>query len=196
MKITGPPRSSSIKSSENQLNNSLDRANTISRTGPINAGSNGNSKAPIAPGQLAANSVPKSHLAIPEQQYQDVDTLQPSPSFTNPSPKTISVMLSDLESKSRAELLSIAKKLGSEIHTKNRIIYDKITDEKWLIAEIGQISNRKPTEKKYRISELAQAVNNFRASSQDTMIFETLAAFKNELDAAKEALEQVYTGLI
>lgn len=139
---------------------------------------------PISAFQTLAEAQPQIRTNVP----QVSSILSP---ISPPSLDKAKLLLNDLESKSKPDLIALAKKLGSEINIKNRLINDAKADEKWLIAEIGVYKVNNLAEKKHRISELQKAVSLMATSNLEKNIIESLIVLKNEFDDAKNALEKV-----
>jgi hypothetical protein len=136
---------------------------------------------------------------------QPVDTVsspeQPTPgsirsqmSFADPThskkKSSITSVLKGLETKSKPELLAIAKKMVQEISVKNRIIHESNQNEKWMAAELALQSKISPS-KRSGMSTLQLEMSKITASELDKDLIQTMMNFKEELTKAKQALEQV-----
>jgi hypothetical protein len=191
-----PPRMSSmseklgaIPSSMSQLPKKIagnipkSTSNTEITRGNSNNTNTKNSKKPVSAFQTQAQPQIKTNVTQISSGMSPIST---------PSSDKQKIMLKDLESKSKPDLIAVAKKLGSEINIKNRLINDGKVDKKWLIAEIGVYKVGNLTAKKYRMSELQKAVSLMATSNLEKNIIESLIVLKSEFDDAKKALEKVF----
>jgi hypothetical protein len=103
---------------------------------------------------------------------------------------SLKLILKGLEMKSKAELLDIAKKMATEINSKNRIIFDTKVNEKWLVAELA--SKGVVEYKKDAMTKLQLEMSKMSITGVDENIVHSLLAFKEELGAAKISLEKVF----
>ncbi|KAJ3369448.1 26S proteasome non-ATPase regulatory subunit 12 [Kappamyces sp. JEL0680] len=122
-------------------------------------------------------------------------TTPDTPNPNNPKGRSIQALLKNLETKSKQELLAIAKKMVSEINVKNRIINETKTNEKWMLAELS-VAQDKSSKTKSPSTDLKAKFSRASISPEDKDFLQTLMAFKAELAASKKQVEEHEVSLL
>ena len=108
--------------------------------------------------------------------------------------KPAQTVLKTLESKTKPELVSIAKKMMSEINIKNRIIHDIKSNEKWLTVELGIYDAK--LKKSLNDSDLKKALQSSKIPEPDKKIISTLLNLKVDLEKTKAQVQEQESQLV
>ena len=116
-----------------------------------------------------------------------------SPTSTS-TKKPGQTVIKTLESKTKPELVSIAKKMMSEINIKNRIIHDIKSNEKWLSVELAMFEGK--PKKSLADSDLKKALQSTKIPEPDKKIISTLLNLKLDLEKSKQKIEEQESSLV